>query len=345
MLLIPNYGTGRMKNDKPILSINNLKLYFNGDGYTSRAVDGISLSVFSKELVCLVGESGCGKSVTAFSILGLVPAPPGEIIGGDIFFKEQNIINLDKNSWHNIRGRKISMVFQEPLTSLNPVFCIGDQISESILAHNEHFKKKDAYDRTIQLLADVGIPSPETRFRDYPHQLSGGQLQRVMIAIALACEPELIIMDEPTTALDVTIQFQILSLIKKLQKDKGLSVLYITHDLSVVAGIADRIYVMYAGLIVEEGSPENIFEESKHPYTMGLLASLPHRNKRRSRLFSIPGNVPDPAKKPSGCIFHPRCQYSNNNCSIFFPELLDYGQGHKARCPVIFDETNGKNNA
>ena len=333
-----------MKNDKPILSIKNLKLYFNGDEYTSRAIDGISLSVFPKELVCLVGESGCGKSVTAFSVLGLVPIPPGEIIGGEIFFKEQNITNLDENSWHNIRGKKISIVFQEPLTSLNPVFCIGDQISEAILTHNKLIKKKEAYDRTIQLLTDVGIPSPETRFLNYPHQLSGGQLQRVMIAIALACEPELIIMDEPTTALDVTIQSQILSLIKRLQKIKGLSVLYITHDLSVVAGIADRIYVMYAGLIVEEGSPENIFEGSKHPYTMGLLASLPHRDKRRLKLFSIPGNVPNPAKKPSGCVFHPRCQYSRNNCSILLPELLDYGNGHKARCPIIFREISGNDN-
>ena len=345
MLLILNSGMKRMKNDQPILSIKDLKIYFKGDGYTSRAVDGVSLSVFPKELVCLVGESGCGKSVTAFSILGLVPIPPGEIIGGEIFFKEQNITYLNENSWHNIRGRKISIVFQEPLTSLNPVFCIGDQISEALLAHDKHIKKKEAYHRTIQLLTDVGIPSPETRFWDYPHQLSGGQRQRVMIAMALACEPEFIIMDEPTTALDVTIQSQILNLIKELQQTKGLSVLYITHDLSVVAEIADRIYVMYAGLIAEEGSPENIFENSKHPYTIGLLASLPHRDKRRTRLLSIPGNVPNPAKKPSGCVFHPRCQYSNKNCSILFPELLDYGKGHKARCPVIFDEINGNYNA
>ena len=345
MLLILNSGMEEMKNDKPILSIENLKLYFNSDSYTSRAVDGVSLSVYPKELVCLVGESGCGKSITAFSILGLVPIPPGEIVEGEILFKGQNITKLDENSWYNIRGRKISIVFQEPLTSLNPVFCIGDQVSEAILTHDKHLKKTEVYHKAIQLLLDVGIPSPETRFRDYPHQLSGGQRQRVMIAIALACEPEFIIMDEPTTALDVTIQSQILNLIKKLHETKGLSVLYITHDLSVVAGIADRIYVMYAGLIVEEGSPQDIFENSKHPYTIGLLASLPHRDKRRARLFSIPGNVPNPAKKPSGCVFHPRCQHSNKDCSILSPELLDYGKGHKARCPVLFNRINGNYNA
>ena len=344
MPLTLSSGMGKMENDKPVLSIKNLKLYFSEDDHTSKAVDGVYLSVFPKELVCLVGESGCGKSVTAFSILGLVPTPPGEIIDGEIFFKGQNLINLDENSWQNIRGKKISIVSQEPLTSLNPVFCIGDQISEAILVHNKHLKKKDSYLRAIQLLTDVGIPSPETRFWDYPHQLSGGQRQRVMIAIAIACEPELIIMDEPTTALDVTIQSQILNLIKKLQEHKGLSVLYITHDLSVVAGIADRIYVMYAGLIVEEGSPENIFDNPKHPYTVGLLASLPRIDKRKSRLFSIPGNVPNPAQKPSGCFFHPRCQYSNNTCNILSPELLDYGKGHKARCPVMFDVKNGNYN-
>jgi oligopeptide/dipeptide ABC transporter ATP-binding protein len=227
------------------------------------------------------------------------------------------------------------MVFQEPMTSLNPVFTIGDQIKEAILVH-EHVGDAELHDRCLQLLRDVGIPSPEERIKDYPHQLSGGQRQRVMIAMALGCNPDLVIADEPTTALDVTIQKQILNLFGKLQRKRGLSLLYITHDLNVVSNIADRIYVMYAGVIVEQGTREAIFKEPRHPYTQGLLASLPNRSKRGGTLHSIPGTVPDPAFKPLGCPFHPRCEHAIETCRMEFPELCDYSNGHLSRCPVLY---------
>jgi oligopeptide/dipeptide ABC transporter ATP-binding protein len=234
-----------------------------------------------------------------------------------------------------IRGSRIAMVFQEPMTSLNPVFTIGDQIKEAILVH-ESIGQAELHERCLQLLRDVGIPSPEERIKDYPHQLSGGQRQRVMIAMALGCHPDLVIADEPTTALDVTIQKQILNLFAKLQRKRGMSLLYITHDLNVVSNIADRIYVMYAGVIAEQGERTVIFKDPRHPYTQGLLASLPNRSKRGRTLHSIPGTVPDPAYKPAGCPFHPRCGYAIETCRVEFPELCDYGDGHLSRCPVIY---------
>jgi len=227
------------------------------------------------------------------------------------------------------------MVFQEPMTSLNPVFTVGDQIKEAIRVHEE-LGEQELQQRCIQLLKDVGIPSPEERVRDYPHQLSGGQRQRVMIAMSLACNPDLVIADEPTTALDVTIQKQILNLFKKLQETRGMAILYITHDLNVVREIADRIYVMYAGIIAEQGKSQAIFDTARHPYTMGLLASLPHRTKRGRTLYSIPGTVPDPAYKPHGCPFHPRCRYAIDTCRREYPEMCDYGDGHLSRCPVLY---------
>jgi oligopeptide/dipeptide ABC transporter ATP-binding protein len=320
-----------------MLSVEDLKVYFFSDSTVARALDGASYEVRKGETVCLVGESGCGKTVSALAILGIVPQPPGKVMGGRVLFDGQNLLDLDEEEMQQVRGNRIAMVFQEPMTSLNPVFTIEDQISEAIKVH----KKADDTDirkRCIQLLKDVGIPSPEERLRDYPHQLSGGQRQRVMIAMALACNPEVVIADEPTTALDVTVQAQILRLFQELQHKKRMSLLYITHDLGVVANIADRIYVMYAGIIVEQGNTSHIFQDPHHPYTQGLLASLPSRSKRGGALHSIPGLVPDPAHKPSGCPFHPRCSFAVESCHIHFPQMYDYGEGHMSRCPVLYNK-------
>jgi len=319
-----------------LLSVQDLKVYFSGNERIARALDGISYDVRKGETICLVGESGCGKTVSALTILRIIPQPPGEVMGGKILFNGQDLLELSEEDMQKIRGNHIAMVFQEPMTSLNPVFTIGDQIKEAILVH-EQLEKNETLLRCIQLLKDVGIPSPENRLNDYPHQLSGGQRQRVMIAMALACNPDLVIADEPTTALDVTIQVQILDLFKELQKKRNMSLLYITHDLGVVANIADRIYVMYSGIIVEQGRTHDIFHNPCHPYTQGLLASLPSPSKRGSTLHSIPGAVPDPAYKPSGCPFHPRCEYATEICRSRFPEMCDYRDGHLSRCPVLYE--------
>ena len=320
---------------KPLLSVEDLRVIFRGDQSVSRAVDGVSFDIYPGETVCLVGESGCGKTVSALSILGLIEQPPGEIAGGKVLFEGRNLLDLGEDAMQEIRGNRIAMVFQEPLTSLNPVFTIGDQLQEAIRVH-----KKVAPDalreQAISLLKDIGMPSPEARLKDYPHQLSGGQRQRVMIAMALSCNPDLIIADEPTTALDVTVQAQILRLMKRLQDEWSMSILYITHDLRVVESVADRVYVMYAGLIAEEGTTGQVFREPHHPYTQGLLASLPTRGKRGKRLHSIPGSVPNPAYKPAGCPFHPRCKHALESCRTMFPGLCDYGEGHWSRCPVLF---------
>ena len=300
-------------------------------------MDGVSFDIRQGETVCLVGESGCGKTVSALALLGLIPSPPGQIAGGEALFLGKNLLALSEEDMQNIRGNHISMVFQEPLTSLNPVFTIGDQLGEAIETH-EKVEPEELRKRCTQLLKDTGIPSPEDRLKDYPHQLSGGQRQRVMIAMALACNPDLVITDEPTTALDVTIQAQILNLLQSLQKKGSLSVLYITHDLGVVANIADRVYVMYAGIIVEQGNTAQVFSDSRHPYTQGLLASLPARSRRGKRLHSIPGTVPNPAYKPEGCPFHPRCRFAIDTCKTRFPDMCDYGDGHLSRCPVLYKE-------
>ncbi len=320
-----------------LLSIKGLKVFFHGDGVVSRAVDGVSYDIREGETVCLVGESGCGKTVSALAILGLVPQPPGEIPGGKILFKGKNLLELDEEALQEIRGKEISMIFQEPMTSLNPVFTIGDQIEEAITTHDT-VEGAEAHRRTIELLTDVGIASPEERMKDYPHNLSGGQRQRVMIAMALACKPDLVIADEPTTALDVTIQDQILHLFRELKEKRQMALLYITHNLGVVAEIADRIYVMYAGIIAEVGNVEQIFRNPSHPYTMGLLASLPSRAKKGETLYSIPGAVPDPAYKPQGCPFNPRCPYVQESCRSEFPEMCDFGDHHFARCPIVYEQ-------
>lgn len=329
-------------NNNILLSVENLKVYFRGEDELSRAVDGVSFTVRAEETVCLVGESGCGKTVTALSILGLISRPPGEIAGGSILFKGRNLLKLDEEQLQAIRGNQIAMVFQEPLTSLNPVFTIGDQLGEAIQIH-EDVTVDELESRCVRLLKDVGIPSAEDRINDYPHQLSGGQRQRVMIAMALACDPDLVIADEPTTALDVTVQAQILRLLDSIQNERSMAVLYITHDLGVVGKIADRVCVMYAGTVAEQGTKKAVLESPRHPYTRALLASIPQRSKRGKRLFSIAGTVPNPAYKPQGCPFHPRCSHAVDTCRQRFPEMCDYGGGHLARCPVVFAGSKGAN--
>jgi len=326
-----------MTDNNTLLSVQNLKVYFRSGDECARAVDGVSFQVRKNETVCIVGESGCGKTVSALSILGLVTTPPGEIVDGQIVFAGRNLLEFSEKEMQKIRGNHIAMVFQEPLTSLNPVFTIGNQISEAVSIHKK-LGAESLHEKCIQLLKNVEISSPEQRLEDYPHQLSGGQRQRVMIAMALACGPDLIIADEPTTALDVTVQAQILELFGTIQKKQSMSILYITHDLGVVAAIADRVYVMYAGIIAEQGNTEQIFRNARHPYTQGLLESLPSLSKRGKRLYSIPGTVPNPAYKPPGCPFHPRCPYKAPSCYKEHPKMCDYGKGHLARCPILFHD-------
>ncbi len=325
-----------LENNEVLLSVQDLRVFFYGeDGVISKAVDGVSYDVRRGETVCLVGESGCGKTVSALAILGLIAQPPGRIAGGKILFKGQNLLDLGETAIEHIRGKEISMIFQEPMTSLNPVFPVGEQIEEVIYEH-EAVEKPAAQKRVLQLLADVGLPSPEENMKAYPHNLSGGQRQRVMIAMALACGPELVIADEPTTALDVTIQAQILHLFKELQNQRHMAILHITHNLGVVAEVADRIYVMYAGILAEVGNVEQIFHDPCHPYSMGLLASLPSHSRKGQPLYTIPGAVPDPAYKPAGCPFNPRCPYVQESCRREFPEMFDFGDRHLARCPIIY---------
>ncbi len=314
-----------------LLRVEGLKTYFYTDDGIVRAVDGISFSLAPKETLCIVGESGCGKSVASLSLLRLIPSPPGKIVEGKIWFRGRNLLELSEREMRDIRGNKISMIFQEPMTSLNPVFTCGDQIMEALILH-QGLSKGQARTRAIEMLALVGIPSPEQRVDEYPHQLSGGMRQRVMIAMALSCSPDILIADEPTTALDVTIQAQILDLLLRLQHELGMAVILITHDLGVVAEVADRVAVMYAGQIVEYSDVRSIFKRTLHPYTAGLLASLPRLGVEKDRLRVIPGNVPNPAYFPSGCRFHPRCPVVVNVCPREVPALTSYGAGHDARC-------------
>ena len=317
-----------------LLDVTDLRVHFQGDETVSRAVDGVSYKIHRRETVCIVGESGCGKTVTALAMLGLLPSPPARIAGGRALFDGRDLLTLDEEALQSIRGRKIAMVFQEPMTSLNPVFTIGDQISEAIRTHNR-LAPEALRERCVQLLTDVGLTHADRRTGDYPHQLSGGQRQRVMIAMALACEPDLVIADEPTTALDVTVQAQILRLLRDLKEEHHMAIQYITHDLSVVSAIADRVYVMYAGMVVEEATAADLFADPRHPYTQALLAALPTREKRGQRLYTIAGTVPHPAYKPAGCPFHPRCDWRIDACETDLPDMRAYGNGHLARCPVI----------
>jgi peptide/nickel transport system ATP-binding protein len=314
-----------------LLQVEDLRTYFYADRGVAKAVDGVSFTVSSGEVVAIVGESGCGKSVTALSILRLIPDPPGRIVSGRVIFKGQNLITMTDTDIENIRGNDIAMVFQEPMTSLNPVFRVGEQIAE-VLQRHRHLSRQEALHQTVEGLRRVGIPSPELRVRDYPHQMSGGMRQRVMIAMALACEPSLIIADEPTTAVDVTIQAQVLDLMRQLQKESGVSVLLITHDLGVVAEMAQQVLVMYAGRVLEKASVMDLFDRPLHPYTQGLMHSIPALALAhgRRRLAAIPGVVPSLYELPSGCKFSDRCPQVFDRCQSE-PDLIGMN-GHQVRC-------------
>ncbi len=315
----------------PILEVRDLQTWFFTEDGVAKAVDDVSYAIKPGEILAVVGESGCGKSVTALSIMRLIPDPPGRIVGGKIFFQGKDLASLSEHEMRKIRGNEISMIFQEPMTSLNPVFTVGDQIMEAILLHRGVNKAK-AREIAIEMLDRVGIPSPAARIDEYPHQMSGGMRQRVMIAMALSCEPSLLIADEPTTALDVTIQAQILDLIRGLQKTMGMSVLLITHDLGVVAEMADDVVVMYAGKIVETGDVRTLFKHYIHPYTEGLFGSLPSIGAPHQRLQTIQGNVPPPYDFPSGCHFRDRCPIAEPRCGQEEPPLIEVAPGHQVAC-------------
>ncbi len=319
-----------------LLEVRGLKTYFRTEAGTAKAVDGVSFDIHVGEVVGLVGESGSGKSVTALSILRLIPDPPGKIVEGSVLFKGRDLLKLSWEEIRKVRGKEISMIFQEPMTSLNPVFTIGMQIMEVVLQH-EDVSKQDAFYRAVQMLELVGIPDPSGRMNDYPHQFSGGMRQRVMIAMALACDPSLLIADEPTTALDVTIQAQILELMLKVKEQrKDNAILLITHNLAVVAETCDRVIVMYGGKIQEVAPVRELFKNPQHPYTRGLLASLPTVDgDKHLRLQTIPGNVPSIMELPVGCKFVTRCTERLDICSQVEPELLEISPGHWVRCHLM----------
>ncbi len=324
-------------HNKTLLDVRDITVTFGGgDGPPARAVESVSLAMNAGETLAVVGESGCGKSVTGLTIMRLIPSPPGIIESGQVFFEGVNLLDLPEREMRSIRGSKIAMIFQEPMTSLNPVFTVGFQIAEAIHAH-QNVSKAEATDRVVELLRRVQIPSPAERYRSYPHELSGGMRQRVMMAMALACNSKLLIADEPTTALDVTIQAQILDLIEELQKQSGMAVMLITHNLGVVAEAAGRVAVMYAGRIVEQASANELFDSPLHPYTQGLLRSIPSRNVGEARLPVIPGAVPDAAHKPAACHFNPRCPHARDICRQKAPELRQFTAGRLARCWALGD--------
>jgi peptide/nickel transport system ATP-binding protein len=314
-----------------LLRIEDLRTYFFTEQGAVKAVDGVNLSVNTSQTVGLVGESGCGKSMTALSILGLIPSPPGRIVSGKILFEGRDLLTLDQSEITGIRGNRISMVFQEPMTSLNPVFTVGEQIAEVYRYHTD-LSKRERYRRAVDILQQVGIPSPERRFSDYPHQLSGGMRQRVMIAMALSLSPRLLIADEPTTALDVTIQAQILELIDSLRKEHTMSMILITHDLGVVSEVAERLFVMYAGTIVEESPVKEIFDTPYHPYTQGLLRALPAFGSGQKILYTIPGSVPKLSELPAGCRFSPRCTHVMEICKQTEPPMFRQGASSHVKC-------------
>jgi peptide/nickel transport system ATP-binding protein/oligopeptide transport system ATP-binding protein len=318
-----------------LLQVEDLKTYFSTFEGVAKAVDDVTFHVDKGEVLGIVGESGCGKSVTAQSIMRLIPEPPGKIVQGQILFDRTDIVQLSMEQMRAIRGKRIAMIFQEPMTSLNPVYTIGNQISEMFILHEKR-SKRDSWNRSVEMLKKVQIPAPEKRVHEYPHQLSGGMRQRAMIAMALACNPEILIADEPTTALDVTIQAQILDLMLQLRQDYDTAIMMITHDLGVIAEIAQRVIVMYAGKVVEEAKAIAIFEDPKHPYTQGLLQSIPKLGQRsiqgRQRLKEISGIVPSLYELAPGCHFSPRCPHAMQICSKNPPQMIDLGDGHLVRC-------------
>lgn len=318
---------------QPLLSIENLKTYFYVKGRVAKAVNDVSLTIQPGETLGLVGESGCGKSVTAHSIIQLIPDPPGKIVDGRILFDGQDLLTLSEANMRKIRGNRISMIFQEPMTSLNPVFTVGDQVGEVLRLH-QGLSRKETRRRVLDIFIQVGIPAPETRLDDFPHQMSGGMRQRVMIAMALACTPRLMIADEPTTALDVTIQAQILDLMNKLKSDTGASILFITHDLGVIAEMAQKVAVMYAGHMIEYTDVKTLFATPKHPYTVGLLESIPVLGQKTAegRLSTIKGVVPSLFNLPQGCLFSDRCPDVFDDCRQIAPDMVSVGSNHIARC-------------
>jgi oligopeptide/dipeptide ABC transporter ATP-binding protein len=322
------------EGETPLLSIRELQTHFFTDAGVVKAVDGVSYDIPRGRTLGVVGESGCGKSVTALSILRLIPDPPGKIVGGKILFEGEDLVSVPMKRMRQIRGKDIGMIFQEPMTSLNPVFTVGFQIMEPATLHLG-VSAAEARRLAIEVLKKVGIPSPETRVDEYPHQLSGGMRQRVMIAMALVCNPKLLIADEPTTALDVTIQAQILDLIRALQDDTGMSVLVITHDLGVVAETAHEVAVMYAGKVVEYADVKTLFANPRMPYTIGLFKARPRLGAHKERLDTIAGEVPNPLDFPQGCKFHPRCPYAFDRCRVEEPPPFDLGGGHRAACWLI----------
>jgi peptide/nickel transport system ATP-binding protein len=318
----------------PILTVDRLQTHFFTEDGVTRAVDGVSFTVDPGETLGIVGESGCGKSVTALSILGLLPAKIGRVVGGSVRFEERELLGLDEAAMRQIRGNRIAMIFQEPMTSLNPVHTIGDQIAEAVQIH-QGLGKAEALKRAAEMLRLVRIPDAERRVKDYPHQFSGGMRQRAMIAMALACNPKLLIADEPTTALDVTIQAQILKLMIELKSRFGAAIMLITHDLGVVAETCQRVIVMYAGRKVEEAPVLELFDRPAHPYTRGLMASIPRRNARtarKKRLYEIPGMVPNLREPIVGCAFAPRCTFARDRCRMEAPPLRDVAGGHTVAC-------------
>jgi peptide/nickel transport system ATP-binding protein len=323
-----------------LLQIEHLRTYFYSDAGVARAVDDVSFSIGAGETVALVGESGSGKSVTALSILRLIRQPGRIEAGSHLIFEGKDLLTLDERKMRAVRGARIAMVFQEPMTALNPVFTVGDQVAEVVRIHSDA-SRKEAWDRAVEMLTTVGIPSPAQRAKEYPHQLSGGMRQRVMIAMALVMNPALVIADEPTTALDVTIQAQILELLRDLQHKFGTSILLITHDLGVVAESVSRVLVMYGGEIVEEAPVRELFARAHHPYTEGLLSAMPRLGQARERLRTIPGIVPPPTRWPSGCRFHDRCPYAWERCSVEHPPLYQIGESasHVSRCHLAQEPT------
>ncbi len=322
--------------DEVILEVKNLQTHFNTHRGVVRSVDGVSFKATAGKTMCIVGESGCGKSITSMSIMRLL-AYPGEIVGGEILYDGKDLAKIDNKEMLHIRGNEIAMIFQEPMTSLNPVFKIGDQIAESLILHKK-MSKSEAHTKAIEILETVRIPRAEKVANEYPHQLSGGMRQRVMIAIALCCSPKVLIADEPTTALDVTIQAQILELMNELKNNLNTAILFITHDLGVVAEMADDVTVMYAGRVIEQASCLELFKNPKHPYTIGLLNSKPSLDEERERLDTIEGSVPNPAELPKGCYFGPRCKFVTDKCREAYPDTQDIGNGHLVSCFYAMEE-------